>query len=75
MAGKHVAELELAAGAFVELDVVLAGDGHTRAVGSEGVVRNGMVEKVVNFSGRHVCCCLVIESAIGGALYYCGCEV
>jgi hypothetical protein len=69
-----ILELVPAARLLEEVDVVLAGYGERLAVGREGVVRNGMVEEVVDFGAGHdggsVCVCVcnrrLSTTAIGG---------
>jgi hypothetical protein len=48
-----ILELVPAARLLEEVDVVLAGYGERLAVGREGMVRNGMVEEVVDFGAGH----------------------
>ncbi len=60
-----VLELEGIADLAVELNCRVSGDSKRLAVGRERVVRNGVVEEMVNFGSGHVERC-----AIGVALYY-----
>jgi hypothetical protein len=48
-----ILELISAASLLEQVDVVLAGYGKRLAVGGEGMVRNGMVEEVVDFGAGH----------------------
>lgn len=47
-----------------QVDIVLASDGERLAVGGEGMVRNGVVEEVVNFGASHA----DVRVAIGDSL-------
>lgn len=53
VAAKLILELEARSGGAVELDVVVAGDGESIAVGREGVVADGCVEEVMHLRSRH----------------------
>lgn len=53
VAGQLILQRVLVARALVQIDNVLTGDGEGLAVGGEGVVRDGVVEEVVDFWGGH----------------------
>lgn len=53
MACQLILELVSAARLLEEVDVVLAGYSERLAVGGEGMVRNGVVEEVVDFGAGH----------------------
>jgi hypothetical protein len=67
MARQFIRKLKLVSVLLEQINIVLPRYGKRLAVGGEGVVRNGMVEEVVHFRGRHSNRIV----AIGGALYYC----
>lgn len=64
MSGQLILERVLAARALVQVDNVLPSYSERLAVGGEGVVRDGMVEEVVDFWGSHY----VSWEAIGDSL-------
>lgn len=68
MAFELVLELEGVSNPAIQLDRRVASNGEGLPVGGEGVVRNGVVEEVVNFWLRHYG--EWAGSAIGVALYY-----
>ena len=68
MSSEFIFQLELSTCLAVEVDVVLAGYSQRLTVGGEGMVRDGVVEEVVDFRSHNV---YVLLCAIGGALYYC----
>ena len=68
MTSQFILKRKALAASLVQIDIVLAGYGKRLAVGGEGVIRDGMVEEVVDFRRRHS---NVLDCAIGGALYYC----
>ena len=68
MSSEFVFQLELSTCLAVEVDVVLAGYSQRLTVSGERMVRDRVVEEVVNFRSHSV---YVLLCAIGGALYYC----
>lgn len=64
MACQLILQLEFPTLSLVQVDVVFAGYGERLAVGGEGVVRDGVVEEVMDFWGGH----FVGRCAIGDSL-------
>jgi hypothetical protein len=55
MPAQLVLELKARASTRIELDIIVAGNGQSLAVGREGMIGNGVVEEVVDFGRCHVC--------------------
>lgn len=68
MSSEFIFQLELSTCLPVEVDVVLAGYSQRLTVSGERMVRDRVVEEVVDFRSHSV---YVLLCAIGGALYYC----
>ena len=54
MAFQFVLEVEFGPAFVVELDIVVSSDGQGLPVSGEGMVRDGMVEEMVDFWARHL---------------------
>jgi len=68
MSSEFIFQLELSTCLAIEVDIVLAGYSQSLTVSGERMVRDRVVEEVVDFRSHSVHALLC---AIGGALYYC----
>lgn len=65
---QFILQCELAAGTFVELNMIVSGHGQCLSISGKGMICDWMMEKVMSLGRRHI---LFDETAIGVALYYC----